>query len=289
MLKIKTYIRRFFIKNLKLHRPGSLPYITGDSFRSISQHILDESIMMDPKKVMPNEIIFIRTNYLKYFFEQIYQKISYPFILITHNEDMSPDSKFLFYLNEDKIIHWFAENCIIQHPKITPIPIGLYNQYNDTRTQILKNILKNNKKRIHKKNNLVAYGFSISNNEKRRDLKEKVKNIKLFTELNIHDYQKYIEKLNSYKFVLSPEGNGIDCHRTWESILSGVVPILIKNSITAHWKNLGLPIFLIETWDELDTITEVFLNQQYDTIMNNHSLEPALFDYWEKEIFKKII
>ena len=38
-----------------------------------------------------------------------------------------------------------------------------------------------------------------------------------------------MSELSSYKFALSPEGNGIDCHRTWECLYLGVIPIVKKS------------------------------------------------------------
>ena len=35
---------------------------------------------------------------------------------------------------------------------------------------------------------------------------------------------------NRSKFVLSPPGNGFDCHRTYESILLGAVPIVVRDN-----------------------------------------------------------
>ena len=35
-----------------------------------------------------------------------------------------------------------------------------------------------------------------------------------------------MKDLQRSRFVLSPAGNGVDCHRTWEALLMGAVPIV---------------------------------------------------------------
>ena len=47
--------------------------------------------------------------------------------------------------------------------------------------------------------------------------------------LNAEDY---FNSLKNYKFIISPEGNGIDCHRHYEALLSGCIPICEYNKKT---------------------------------------------------------
>ena len=39
-------------------------------------------------------------------------------------------------------------------------------------------------------------------------------------------HKAWLRKQAEYKFVISPRGNSIDCHQTWEMILIGVVPVM---------------------------------------------------------------
>ena len=51
----------------------------------------------------------------------------------------------------------------------------------------------------------------------------------------------YFETLPSYKFVISPEGNGIDCHRHYEALMAGCIPIMERHpGIEEKYK--GCPI-----------------------------------------------
>ena len=69
----------------------------------------------------------------------------------------------------------------------------------------------------------------------------------------------YFDSLLSYKFVISPEGNGIDCHRHYEALLAGCIPIIEKNPLIEE-KYQGLPILYTTDYSE---ITEEYLNTKY--------------------------
>ena len=50
-------------------RKSSYPFISGDTFRSICDHIIDETkIPFSPDKVKDGDIIFVNTHALEYFF-----------------------------------------------------------------------------------------------------------------------------------------------------------------------------------------------------------------------------
>ncbi len=52
-------------------RPSSNPHISGDTFRSISQHIIDETYQkFDPKNVQPGDVVFVQFEFMKQFFHE---------------------------------------------------------------------------------------------------------------------------------------------------------------------------------------------------------------------------
>ena len=69
----------------------------------------------------------------------------------------------------------------------------------------------------------------------------------------------YFSILPSYKFVISPEGNGIDCHRTYEALIAGCIPVLERNPLTEE-KYKGCPVLWTVDYSE---ITEEYLNKKY--------------------------
>ena len=69
----------------------------------------------------------------------------------------------------------------------------------------------------------------------------------------------YFDELPSYKFVISPEGNGIDCHRHYEALMAGCIPIMEDNPLIKE-KYKGLPILYTRDYSE---ITTEYLDQKY--------------------------
>jgi hypothetical protein len=54
---IYFYYLRFFRKYVRL---SSRPFVSGDTFRNISDHRLDEISNIDPRKVSDNELILLK-------------------------------------------------------------------------------------------------------------------------------------------------------------------------------------------------------------------------------------
>jgi hypothetical protein len=87
----------------------------------------------------------------------------------------------------------------------------------------------------------------------------------------------------NHKFVISPEGNGIDTVRTWECLYMGTIPIEKRNINNQFFTDL--PICFVNTWEE---ITEDFLNQEYERIKNaTWKMQMLTFEYWKYRIFNK--
>jgi hypothetical protein len=52
-----------------------------------------------------------------------------------------------------------------------------------------------------------------------------------------------------FAFVLSPFGNGMDCHRTWEALLCGCIPIVRSSVFNELFE--GLPVLIVEKWSDI--------------------------------------
>ena len=78
--------------------------------------------------------------------------------------------------------------------------------------------------------------------------------------------------MSCHKFVLSPPGNGIDCHRTWESLYVGCIPIVIKNYIYDNFKNL--PLLQVNDYSEVTSELLSSFN------INDYSSEKLNMSFW---------
>ena len=77
-------------------------------------------------------------------------------------------------------------------------------------------------------------------------------------------HKDYFAQLPTYKFVISPEGNGIDCHRHYEALLAGAIPIIERHPLTEE-KYKGLPILYTTDYSEL---TEDYLTNKYAEMLD---------------------
>ena len=59
-----------------------------------------------------------------------------------------------------------------------------------------------------------------------------------------------------YAFVVSPHGNGLDCHRTWEALCLGNVPIVKTSKLDQLYEEL--PVLIVSSWKD---ITENLLKE----------------------------
>jgi hypothetical protein len=70
----------------------------------------------------------------------------------------------------------------------------------------------------------------------------------------------FYKALPSYKFVISPEGNGIDCHRHYEALIAGCIPIIERNPLIEE-KYRGCPILWTTDYSEINSS---YLERKYE-------------------------
>ena len=248
-------------------RPSSYPFISGDTFRSLADHIYDDTQVCRAEDVKKGESVFVKTDLLEKFFATVHTDIRAPYRLITHNSDREITAKELAYIDE-KIIRWFAHNVTTSHPQITPLPIGLESQhyYQSGDVQSIQKLLSEETSPILDK---VLYGFSPSTNPKERT--DALRSLRTCTHADEIKMRlspiAYYKKLQSYKFVAAPRGNGVDTHRVWEALLFGVIPIVRRNPVVEHFQKMGLPVLIIDTWDEIKKMTPEYLSKYYQETM----------------------
>jgi hypothetical protein len=103
--------------------------------------------------------------------------------------------------------------------------------------------------------------------------KNSIQNIKLEPHI-------YFSSLPSYKFIISPEGNGIDCHRHYEALIAGCIPIIEYNEKIEE-KYRGLPILYTKDYSE---ITPEYLENKYNEMANQQYDFSRLFlSYYSNE------
>lgn len=263
-------------------RGSSEPFISGDTFRAYCDFIYDETSRdLDPSKVETGDLLFVKTDYIEDFFSIIHPYISNRYILITHNSDYAVPGNCAHHLDDDMIIAWFGqnvENCA--HPKLHPIPIGIANKcWSHGDITIFNEVLASSE--VVGRDILLYMNFSVGTYFEERSQVAAIFNDEPYCVVSEpKELKAYLSDLLRAKFVLSPRGNGWDCHRTWESLLMGAIPIVRSSSLDPMYDNL--PVVIINDWNE---INEDFLQKKYDEFKSkNFQSEKKFIDYWLKEI-----
>ena len=269
-----------FLQALLFARPSSYPYISGDTFRAFCDYIYDETgNTIIPENILYGDTIFLKTDYLSDFFKDIHPKIANPYILVTHNGDLPVPREFAYILDDPKLIVWFGQNVEYKHPKLKPIPIGIANRYWEHGD--IGVVAKMQKITAHHKKKFFLYmNFVPSTYMPERPYVFQLFKDKPFCTVAVSkDFTSYLFELAESKFVLSPRGNGQDCHRTWESIYMGAIPIVTSSPLNSLFE--GLPVIVINDWNE---VTQEFLEMRYRKMrrkkMGETVYNRCYADYW---------
>lgn len=225
-------------------------------------------------------IFYVKTDYLWYFVSHILPRITKKFILITHNSDYTIGSGHMELLNDTKLIKWYGQNINISHPKLHALPIGIANsQWAHGKTEILERVMIETKP--NPKTKLLYVNFSVDTNP---DIREPLRNLLTskgyeFTFPNLQ-WQDYLYELSKYKYAICPEGNGPDCHRIWECLYLGVIPIVKKSVAFVQFDDL--PILFVGNWNQ---INDNFLNSQLTKFESKkYNTDKLNMKYWDELI-----
>jgi hypothetical protein len=58
----------------------------------------------------------------------------------------------------------------------------------------------------------------------------------------------YFMELCRSKFVLCPEGTGMDTHRVYESLYCGATPVVLRSSLSHLYETL--PVCIVDKWTD---------------------------------------
>ena len=94
--------------------------------------------------------------------------------------------------------------------------------------------------------------------------------------------------LSEYLYWVSPRGNGLESHRTWEALYLGCVPVLERSEVTAGLFDDGdLPVLLV---DDLTALTrEVLLEHlpRFEHIERDFPRRKLVLEYWKERVVRK--
>ena len=268
-------------------------------------------INYDFSKCKNGSIIYICSSAIKQFIAIILPQLPFKIILVTGDcdetcwEDLfSSYKEFTTFIENEKIIHWFSQNCIAKHPKISQIPIGLdYHTMTNhhpkwgpklnpiEQENILENIINSSlgsKCKPFWERELKCYSnfhffMTTKHGYDRIDAFNKIpKHLVYYEPIHVLREPSWNKQLH-YAFVISPHGGGLDCHRTWEALVLGCIPIVKTSGLDSLYTDL--PVLIVKEWSDINetllqnTIIE-FKNKQFN-------YDRLLLSYWMNLINEK--
>jgi hypothetical protein len=271
------------------------------------------------ENIQKGDIVWLQCRFVSQFYHQILPFIEGPIVLVISVGDESfPSETGLSseeieeFLSSTKISHIFAQNSDLKtfHPKVTLLPIGLdyhtiaykgpqggWGEIGSPLEQeaklqnLLKKLLPTSQR---KKRAFVDFQFSdtLGGGEKKRYLQCGETRTTIFNFLQttaLIDSAPWMRRSDLwatkglYAFSISPHGNGLDCHRTWEDLILGCIVITKTSSLDPLYE--GLPVIIIQDWAEIteENLTK-WLEQYKDAFTNPIYRARLTHEYWMNKI-----
>lgn len=250
------------------------------------------------------EIVYVPGSAIRDFIQNMLPRIRCNFTLVTGDCDESIPidvlsvSEFQKFVQDPRLKHWFSQNLVVNHEKMTGIPIGLdYHTYffsvpwySSSQTALMQeSLLKDILHKASSKRLLKCYANFQTNG-----LMNELQNDRLLAKFQIPvelvDFEEkrvsrteVWEKQVRYEFVISPHGNGLDCHRTWEALVLGNIPIVRHSRIVHLFKDL--PVLIVRHWS--DVSMDLLLKTRAAFRSKKWNLDKLKLSYWNHVIRSK--
>lgn len=231
--------------------------------------------------------------------QRLLHQRSTPVILVfasnsTHNTPRQKGSE------EDRLIHThpmvkkiYAKNVLYSSPRLGVIPIGpkwqyhsfdLYGEDKTRNRNIFLSFAKNAKEvqknwgRSKKEGIVVALGDAPGRKHHEVVLTSSTDMIvKPKDELELKDF---LTLLREHQFVFSPPGFGYDCHRHWESLLVGSIPVVI-GSETSDELFKDLPVWVVKSYQEVTNESMDQIHKEFHA--KSWNFERLFLDFWREK------
>jgi hypothetical protein len=136
----------------------------------------------------------------------------------------------------------WAINTTVTHPILRTIPLGFPDQ-------AVQFTMGYNRPTVERDIEIYANFTVGTNTTKRNDcLAAFAHDPRVIAHTGLSK-QEYYNDLCRSKFVLCPEGTGIDTHRFYEAVFCGATPVVLRNSLSDFYSHY--PVKIIDKWSDL--------------------------------------
>ena len=296
------------------------PLISATVIRDLADVIWHEKILEAPKELFTDlphgTVVHINSKHVTRFIDQVLPHLKSKIVLLTGYDTVTPAVPgYEKIIENPNILHWFLQNYDLDpkyhlNGQVSLMPLGFNFHKLDPRsdnTSIdmgLPSILGNQQltmKAIRdelpklKDRPCQAYAnFHLNMDTFLRDPMAQTRanaRQEARDTLEPQDHVSFESKqiprnevwrnLKNYAFEVSPRGNGIDCHRTYEGIFFNTIPIIRTTSIDSLFEDL--PVVIVKDWDEITPENLKMWKEKYENVVDGEIPEKLYASYWEKK------
>jgi hypothetical protein len=266
----------------------------------VSSTVLVNHIFID--RLRDGDTIYVCSSALLDFVSRILPNIRTRFILVSGDSDSSIpfysllQKAFRVLIQNEYLIVWFSQNLTAspkEYPKMQYLPIGMdYHTIanNDmywgprcspkTQEILLMELQKKMRPFIERiPTAYTTFHFTLHRGSRQAAYDQIPKDLVYYEPQNIcrlASWKKQIE----YAFVVSPPGEGLDCHRTWEALCLGCIPILISTPLDDMFEDL--PVLIVKSWS--DVTRELLDKTLSEYSKREFCMEKLQLSYWLNRI-----
>lgn len=273
-------------------------YISGQTMNTY-QGIREISRCIENGQIT-HPVIGVRFDALRQFRIYYLPYIGFDFVLVLNDGDndfpshvFEAERAFVEFLNDPRILHIYSQNNLVNHPKITSLPIGMDYHTLSVMTNSwgpITSPLEQERQLFEIRDRsppfwqreIKCYSnfhffFGNGHGQDRKDAISKIpKELVIYQNNSTLRYETWTNQVK-YAFVISPHGNGLDCHRTWEAINLGCL-VIVKNSVLDILYE-DLPVLIVNDWSN---VTQELLNSTVEKFKNKKfNMEKLTLNYWK--------
>lgn len=218
--------------------------ISGKSFSQLCTWVVDprypERQPFQYVLAKNGDSVFVNGDCLRDFLRRIPILSFKKFVVIVHNTDRPfghPEMTAVF----PYVHRVYAINTTIQHPMLTTIPLGFV----DRQLPFLHGFKAGSSERPIE----IYMNFTAGTNApKRKECMDAFEGDARVVRTQNQSVPEYYMDLCRSKFVLCPEGTGIDTHRVYEALFCGATPVVLRNSLSHLYETL--PVCIVDKWTD---------------------------------------
>jgi hypothetical protein len=243
-------------------------------------------------------IVFCKIDHVMEDFRRV-STLPHKVVMLIMNGDYSFTPEILKH-KPHNVKHIFATNSTVYNNIVTPIPIGVENQFeperkghgmiNDGIFEKLPFLLGEEIVEPEIFEDKLYANFNINTNFFYRDLVKQICTISDHVNFEYGlTYKDYVKRMKEHLGVVSPTGNGLECIRTYEALYLDCIPVCVgdQKKYEAIYNGIYkfLPIVFLSNPGELNNIQLV--KSEINKVKNN-SKELIDYEYWVEQILKKV-